>query len=149
MSGGVNKVLLLGNLGADGELRVTTGGQSVLKLRVACNESYLDRNNVRQERTEWVRVTIWGRRAEALAKILQKGDAIFVEGRLQTSKYEKDNETRYSTEVVANNIVLPGNRNRGGQQQSRTQAPGGDAFNAGEDEAPQPAANPDDDAIPF
>jgi single-strand DNA-binding protein len=108
MAEGLNRVMLLGNLGADPELRVTPGGQAVLKLRLATNETYLDRNNVRQERTEWHRVTIWGRRAEALGKILQKGDLLFVEGRLQTSSYEKNGEKRYSTEVVANNVVLPG-----------------------------------------
>jgi single-strand DNA-binding protein len=113
MAEGLNRVMLLGNLGADPELRVTPGGQAVLKLRLATNESYVDRNNVRQERTEWHRVTIWGRRAEALGKILQKGDSLFVEGRLQTSSYEKNGEKRYSTEVVANNIVLPGGRGRG------------------------------------
>jgi single-strand DNA-binding protein len=112
MAEGLNRVMLLGNLGADPELRVTPGGQAVLKLRLATNESYMDRNNVRQERTEWHRVTIWGRRAEALGKILQKGDSLFIEGRLQTSSYEKNGEKRYSTEVVANNIVLPG-RGRG------------------------------------
>jgi single-strand DNA-binding protein len=114
MAEGLNRVMLLGNLGADPELRVTPGGQAVLKLRLATNESYLDRNNVRQERTEWHRVTVWGRRAEALGKILQKGDSLLVEGRLQTSSYEKNGEKRYSTEVVANNIVLPGGgRGRG------------------------------------
>jgi single-strand DNA-binding protein len=108
MAEGLNRVMLLGNLGADPELRVTPGGQAVLKLRLATNETYMDRNNVRQERTEWHRVTVWGRRAEALGKILAKGDLLFVEGRLQTSSYEKNGEKRYSTEVVANNIVLPG-----------------------------------------
>jgi single-strand DNA-binding protein len=114
MAEGLNRVTLLGNLGADPELRVTPGGQAVLKLRLATNETYLDRNNVRQERTEWHRVTVWGRRAEALGKILQKGDSLLIEGRLQTSSYEKNGEKRYSTEVVANNIVLPGGgRGRG------------------------------------
>ncbi|MDP9150165.1 MAG: single-stranded DNA-binding protein [Myxococcota bacterium] len=114
MAEGLNRVMLLGNLGADPDLKVTPGGQAVLKLRLATNESYLDRNNVRQERTEWHRVTVWGRRAEALGKILQKGDSLFIEGRLQTSSYEKNGEKRYSTEVVANNIVLPGGgRGRG------------------------------------
>src|SRR5580692_5730095 len=114
MAEGLNRVMLLGNLGADPELRVTPGGQAVLKLRLATNESYMDRNNVRQERTEWHRVTVWGRRAEALGKILQKGDSLFVEGRLQTSSYEKNGEKRYSTEIVANNVVLPGgSRGRG------------------------------------
>jgi single-strand DNA-binding protein len=112
MPEGLNRVMLLGNLGADPELRVTPGGQAVLKLRLATNESYMDRNNVRQERTEWHRVTVWGRRAEALGKFLQKGDSLFIEGRLSTSSYEKNGEKRYSTEVVANNIVLPG-RGRG------------------------------------
>lgn len=112
MAEGLNRVMLFGNLGADPDLRVTPGGQAVLKLRLATNESYLDRNNVRQERTEWHRVTVWGRRAEALGKILQKGDSVFIEGRLQTSSYEKNGEKRYSTEVVANNILLPG-RGRG------------------------------------
>jgi single-strand DNA-binding protein len=112
MAEGLNRVMLLGNLGADPELRVTPGGQAVLKLRLATNESYVDRNNVRQERTEWHRVTVWGRRAEALGKILTKGDSLFIEGRLQTSSYEKNGEKRYSTEVVANNIILSG-RGRG------------------------------------
>jgi len=113
MAEGLNRVLLLGNLGADPELRVTPGGQAVLKLRLATNESYLDKNQVRQERTEWHRVTVWGRRAEALGKILQKGDSLFVEGRLQTSSYEKNGEKRYSTDIIANNIILSGGRGRG------------------------------------
>jgi single-strand DNA-binding protein len=112
MAEGLNRVLLLGNLGADPELRVTPGGQAVLKLRLATNETYVDKNNVRQERTEWHRVTVWGRRAEALGKFLQKGESLFVEGRLQTSSYEKNGEKRYSTEIVASNIILNG-RGRG------------------------------------
>lgn len=113
MSEGLNKVLLLGNIGADPELRVTPGGQAVLKIRIATNESYPDRNNVRQERTEWHRVTVWGKRAEALGKFLAKGSMILVEGRLQTSQYEKNGEKRYSTEIVATNIVLAGGKKGG------------------------------------
>jgi single-strand DNA-binding protein len=158
MAEGLNKVLLLGNLGADPELKVTQGGQSVLKLRLATTESYLDRNNTRQERTEWHRVTLWGKRAEALSKFLQKGERIFVEGRIQTSSYEKDGEKRYSTEIVANNIILAG-RGKGagagdegggfdrrpresGRQQSAppSAAPqddfGGGDFTGGDDEIP-------------
>src|SRR5258707_12249621 len=98
MAEGLNRVMLLGNLGADPELRVTPGGQAVLKLRLATNESYMDKNNVRQERTEWHRVTVWGKRAEGLGKILTKGDSLFIEGRIQTSSYETNGERRYSTE---------------------------------------------------
>lgn len=163
MAEGLNRVMLLGNLGADPELRVTPGGQAVLKLRLATNESYLDRNNVRQERTEWHRITIWGRRAEALGKILQKGDSMFVEGRLQTSSYEKNGEKRYSTEVVATNVVLAGGRGRGEGARSEggggrarresegTDAPfdefGGDAGGTGAG-TPSPGAAGEDD-IPF
>ena len=126
MAEGLNRVILLGNLGADPELRVTPGGQAVLKLRLATNESYVDKNNVRQERTEWHRVTVWGRRAEALGKFLQKGDSLFIEGRLQTSSYEKNGEKRYSTEIVANNIILSGGRGRAegaGRAAARAAAP--------------------------
>src|SRR5262249_49521271 len=108
MAEGLNRVLLLGNLGADPELRVTQGGQAILKLRLATTESYLDRNNTRQERTEWHSVTLWGKRGEALSKFLTKGERIFVEGSLRTSSYEKDGEKRYRTEVVASNIILGG-----------------------------------------
>ncbi len=115
MAEGLNRVMLLGNLGADPELRVTSGGQAVLKLRLATTETYLDRNNTRQERTEWHSVTLWGKRGEALAKFLTKGDRLFVEGRIQTSSYEKDGDKRYRTEIVASNIILSGGgRGKGG-----------------------------------
>ncbi len=112
MAEGLNKVLLLGNLGADPELKVTAGGQAILKLRLATTESYLDKSNTRQERTEWHSITVWGKRGEALSRILAKGSSIFVEGGIRTSSYEKDGEKRYRTEIVANNIILAG-RGRG------------------------------------
>lgn len=108
---GLNRVTLLGNLGADPELRMTQGGQAVLHLRIATSESYLDRNKVRQERTEWHRVSLWGNRAEALGKILAKGERVLVEGRLQTRSYDdKDGKKVYQTDVVATNVVLCGGR---------------------------------------
>lgn len=117
MSEGLNRVMLLGNLGADPELRVTAGGQAVLNLRLATTESYLDSNNVRKEKTEWHQVSLWGKRGEALAKFLTKGDRIFIEGRIETSSYEKNGEKRYSTKVVASNVILNGGRE---QQQRET-----------------------------
>ena len=108
MAEGLNKVMLLGNLGADPELKMTQNGQAVLKLRLATTETYLDKNQTRQERTEWHSVTLWGKRGEALAKFLAKGERIFVEGSLRTSSYEKNGEKRYSTEINATNIILAG-----------------------------------------
>lgn len=110
----MNKVILAGNLGADPELRVTQGGQAVLKIRMATTEKYLDKNNSWQERTEWHQVTIWGKRGEALAKILEKGSKVLVEGQLRTSSYEKDGEKRYRTEVNATNVELMGGGPRRG-----------------------------------
>jgi single-strand DNA-binding protein len=156
MAEGLNRVMLLGNLGADPELRMTSGGQAVLKLRLATSETYLDRNKVRQERTEWHSVVVWGRRGEALAKILAKGSRIFVEGGLRTSSYDdKEGHKRYKTEVVANNIILSGGgggRSGGGGGPRQSDGPG-------EEDAPSPGGGggfPDadyggggDDEIPF
>lgn len=110
MSEGMNKVILIGNLGADPELRMTQGGQALLKLRLATTESYLDKDNTRQERTEWHSVTLWGKRGEGLSKILKKGDRLCIEGGIRTTSYEKDNEKRYRTEVNATNVILCGSR---------------------------------------
>lgn len=140
--------MLFGNLGADPELRVTPSGTSVLKLRLATTESYLDRNNTRQERTEWHSITVWGKRGDALAKILHKGDRVLVLGRIQTSTYEKNGEKRYRTEIHAANIFLGGARRQspaGAPQTERQQAP-----ETAEGEIPMthPAMDPNDD-IPF
>jgi single-strand DNA-binding protein len=117
MAEGLNRVMLLGNLGADPELKMTQGGQAVLKLRLATSETYLDKNKVRQERTEWHSITIWGKRAEALSRFLSKGSRLFVEGRIQTSSYDdKDGQKRYRTEVVATNIILSGGGTQGGER---------------------------------
>jgi single-strand DNA-binding protein len=159
MAEGLNRVMLLGNLGADPELRMTSGGQAVLKLRLATSETYLDKNRQRQERTEWHNVVIWGKRAEALAKILTKGTRIFVEGGLRTSSYEdRDGNKRYRTEVVSSNILLQGSGGGG-----RGGGAGGGHRDAAPDEGDpsegyRPQSGPpqggdfpdtDDDDIPF
>lgn len=155
MAEGLNRVLLLGNLGADPELRVTNGGQAVLKMRLATSETYLDRNRQRQERTEWHNVVVWGKRAEALGKFLTKGTRLFVEGGLRTSSYEdRDGNKRYRTEIVASNVILSGGGGGGGGGGGRG---GGRSDEGGYDE-PGPGGGfndadygggADDDDIPF
>lgn len=114
MSDGLNKVMLLGNLGADPELRYTQGGQSVLNLRLATTESYLDKDKVRRDRTDWHNVVIWGKRGEALSKFLGKGSTVFIEGSIRTSSYEdKEGNKRFKTEVVASNVILAGGKGGG------------------------------------
>lgn len=123
MAEGLNKVMLIGNLGQDPELRYTKTGQAILNMRVATNESFLNRENERQERTEWHTVILWGKRGEALNKILAKGRQLYVEGRLQTRKWEdKEGKPRYTTEVVATNVILIGGRG-GGAGQDASAAP--------------------------
>lgn len=114
MAEGFNRVMLLGNLGADPELRFTQGGQAVLNLRLATTESYLDKDKVRRERTDWHNVVVWGKRGEALAKIIGKGTSLFIEGSLRTSSYDdRDGNKRYKTEIIANNVIISA-RSRGG-----------------------------------
>jgi single-strand DNA-binding protein len=155
MADGLNRVMLLGNLGADPELRMTSGGQAVLKMRLATTESYLDRNKARQERTDWHNVVLWGKRAEALSKFLSKGTRLFVEGSLRTSSYDdREGNKRYKTEVVANNIILSGGGGRGGprpaegghddqEHGSPPAGAGGDALDSGG------GGGGGDDDIPF
>ena len=109
MSEGLNKVILIGNLGADPESRFTSSGGMVLNLRLATNESWFDKETQsRKERTEWHSVVVFGARAEGLSKVLRKGGQICVEGRLQTTNWEKDGQKHYRTEIVANEVLLLG-----------------------------------------
>jgi single-strand DNA-binding protein len=110
MSDGMNKVILLGNLGADPELRYTGSGVAVLSFRLATKETWTDKNRELQERTEWHSVVVWGSRAEGLAKHLAKGSSVLVEGGLRTTSYEKDGQKRYKTEVHARDLFFTGRR---------------------------------------
>lgn len=116
MSEGLNRVMLLGALGAKPELRYTQAGTPVLGLRLATNESYVDKNKERQDRTEWHSIVLFGARAEGLAPHLDKGTKLFVEGSLRTSKYEKDGVERYKTEIVASNVLFAGGRSSDGDE---------------------------------
>lgn len=108
--GSVNRVILIGNLGSDPEIKYLDGDKKVCNFRLACNETWKDKNGQRQERVEWVRVNVWGASAEHCAKYLKKGSQCYVEGRLQTRSWEKNGEKRYSTEVVSDRVVFLGGK---------------------------------------
>jgi len=98
-------VILVGNLGADPDMRYTPSGQGVCELRLATSESWNDKNGQRQERTEWHRIVVWGKRAEVCSKYLSKGRQVYVEGRIQTRTYDdKDGNKRYITEIIASDV---------------------------------------------
>src|SRR5437660_8822728 len=105
--GSVNKVILVGNLGRDAELRYTPGGAAVATLNMATTEVWNDKSGQRQEKTEWHRVVLWGKTAESLSEYLTKGKQIYVEGRLQTRQWDdKDGNKRYTTEIRSDRVVL-------------------------------------------
>ena len=108
----MNKVLLLGHLGAEPDLRHTGAGHPVLHFSMATTETYLDKNKEKQERTEWHRITLWGKRAEGLSRLLTKGSRVLVEGRLETSSYEKEGTKRYTIDIVANDLWFAGGPGR-------------------------------------
>lgn len=113
--GSVNKVILVGNLGKDPEVRYAPSGNAVANFTLATNEQFKDRDGNKQERTEWHRVVFWGRQAEVVGEYLRKGGMCYVEGRLQTRKWtDKDGQERYTTEIVGDRLQLLGSGARGG-----------------------------------
>lgn len=155
--GSVNKVILVGNLGRDAELRYTPGGAAVATINMATTEVWNDKAGQRQEKTEWHRVVLWGKSAESLTEYLTKGKQIYVEGRLQTRQWDdKDGNKRYTTEIRGDKIVLlGGGGGRGGA--GGGSGYGGGARSGGGDEMGGHAPGPDsgseqpltDDDIPF
>jgi single-strand DNA-binding protein len=148
---GVNKVILIGNLGRDPELRYTPGGQAVANFTLATTESFSNKSGERQERTEWHRIVAWGRQAELCAQYLAKGRTVYVEGRLQTREWEnKEGQKQRTTEIHANTVqFLGGPRGAAGAGG----APGAgrpQARGEGDGMPDEPAgAPPADDEIPF
>jgi single-strand DNA-binding protein len=134
MASGVNKVILVGHLGADPDMRHTQSGAGVCELRVATNETWNDKSGQRQERTEWHRVVVWGKLAELCSKFLSKGRLVYVEGRLRTRSWDdKDGNKRYTTEIVANDVQFLGGREGGGGggRGARDDGPPADDFGGG------------------
>jgi single-strand DNA-binding protein len=149
----VNKVILIGNLGRDPELRYTPGGQPVANFSIATSESWNKKDGSgREERTEWHRIVAWGRTAELCAQYLSKGRTVYIEGRLQTREWEnKEGQKQRTTEIVANTVqFIGGGRDAGAsggapRGQAGGQGGGGMSGSGGFDGGPPPA----DDEIPF
>jgi single-strand DNA-binding protein len=149
--GSVNKVILVGNLGRDAELRYTPGGSPVATLNLATTEIWNDKAGQRQEKTEWHRVVLWGKTAESLNEYLTKGKQIYVEGRLQTRQWDdKDGNKRYTTEIRGDRIVLLGGGGGGagmGGGGGRSQQPRGGS--SPDESMMEPGGELTDDDIPF
>ena len=134
MARGINKVILVGNLGADPEVRYTAGGSAITSIRIATSESWKDKQTgEQQERTEWHRIKFFGRLAEIAGEYLKKGRQVYVEGRLQTDKYtDKDGVERYTTDIVANEMqMLGGTPGEGGGGGGGSRGGAGGARGAG------------------
>ena len=121
----LNKAIIVGRLGADPETKVTSSGKNVTRFNVATSETWLSKEGEKQERTEWHRVTVWGKLAETCAKYLSKGRQVTVEGRLQTRSWEdKDGNKRYTTEIVANSVIFgAGNNSEKAKDSASTEFP--------------------------
>ena len=160
MARGVNKVILVGNLGADPETRYGASGSAITNIRIATSESWTDRQtNERREQTEWHRVVMFGRLAEIAEQYLRKGRQVYIEGRIQTRKWQgQDGQDRYTTEVVANEMQMLGGRGGAGGDGDDwnrpagppAQAPAGGGAPARSGTPPSGGNDPDiDDDIPF
>ena len=156
--GSVNKVILVGNLGRDAELRYTPGGAPVATLNLATTEVWNDKaSGQKQEKTEWHRIVLWGKSAESLSEYLTKGKQIYVEGRLQTRKWQdKDGNDKYTTEIRADRITLLGGGGGGGRWPSaaalpvsRSAAPAPASGGGDHEPMGEPITDLTDDDIPF
>jgi single-strand DNA-binding protein len=146
--GSVNRVILVGNLGRDAEVRHTAGGQAVATLNLATTENWKDKEGQRQEKTEWHRVVVWGKTAEALGQYLTKGKQIAIEGRIETRQWDdKDGNKRYTTEIKADRVTLLGGGGRGAGGSGGGMDRGSSSPGAGGEEPPMEPITEDD--IPF
>jgi single-strand DNA-binding protein len=154
MARGINKVIIVGNLGQDPETRYMPSGKAVTNLRIATSESWKDKQTGEQkEQTEWHSVVMYDRLAEIAAEYLRKGSQVYVEGKLRTRKWQdKEGRDRYSTEVIANEMQMLGGRSGGGAGTESRSEPRSESRGAGA-ERPAPAASGSgtefDDDIPF
>jgi single-strand DNA-binding protein len=150
----VNKVILLGNLGKDPEMKVTPAGKPVAKFSLATNERYKDKDGNWQDRTEWHNIVLWERLAEIAGEYLKKGSKVYIEGRIRTDSWDdkQTNQKKYMTNIIANELVLLGGRGEGGGGESSTRgvATGGNNFDQREPEPASATSSPiSDEDIPF
>ena len=148
---GVNKVIIVGRLGNDPEMKAVGQGATVTRLSIATSENWVDKGGQKQERTEWHRVVVWGKLAEICGKYLAKGRQVYVEGKLQTRSWEDNGQKKYSTEIVASTVQFLGSTNAeagasAGNNQNQNSNSGAD-FNFG-DFGPEPTFNQSEE-IPF
>lgn len=152
MAQSVNKVIIIGNLGRDPEIRTIPNGEKVANFSVACSESWKDKSGQKQESTEWVNCVAWRGLAELIEKYVKKGDKIYVEGKLQTRTYEDKNGggKRYATEVIVKELTFLGGKSEsghgGGHAASASGATGFDDFGPAGSVSP---ASADDNDLPF
>ena len=156
----VNKVILVGNLGRDPEVRYMPNGEAVANFSIATTENWKDKSGVKQEKTEWHNIVMYRRLAEIAGEYLKKGRPVYVEGRLQTRKWEKDGVTRYTTEIVADQMQMLGSKSDGGASydgsqmdapEDYNQAPSRQSSATGNQNAPAGGSTFDnfEDDIPF
>lgn len=144
----VNKVIAIGNIGNEPELRYMPSGDAVSNISLACSDSYKDKNGVKQDRTEWMKCVAFGRLAENITKYLKKGSKIYIEGRLQTRSYDKDGVKMYSTEIILSELVMLDSRAESASKGPRAPSEDRDA-GRGADIPAQTGGDFLDDEIPF
>jgi single-strand DNA-binding protein len=147
----LNKVMLIGNLGKDPELRFTPSGRAVAKFSLATSEQWTTPEGQRQDRTEWHNIVVWGKQAETCGQYLSKGRQVYIEGSIRSRQYDdKEGQKRWITEVVAQRVqFLGGGRGDGAGAGRPAGAGGGGGGSGGGDEVGPPAPMPEDDDIPF
>lgn len=145
---GINKVMIIGRLGSDPEVKTISTGNTVTRLSIATSETWLDKEGQKQERTEWHRVVVWGKLAELCGKYLAKGRQAYVEGRLQTRSWEdQQGQKKYTTEVVATTVQFLGST-QGASQDAGGQNQSSGSSNPFDDFGPEPSFNSSEE-IPF
>jgi single-strand DNA-binding protein len=145
----LNKVMLIGNLGKDPELRFTPSGRAVAKFSLATSEQWTTPEGQRQDRTEWHNIVVWGKQAETCGQYLSKGRQVYIEGSIRSRQYDdKEGQKRWITEVVAQRVQFLGGGRGDGAGAGRAAGAGGGGGGGGDDAGP-PAPMPEDDDIPF